>query len=318
MPFVVSIIAPIFGLIAFGYLAARCAILPAGTANALSSFVFVIAVPLLLFRTVATSDFGNGNPLLLWLAYFGALIPVFAAGHLTSRLFGSDRRESVIAGVSSGYSNLIFVGLPVIQRAFGSDGVDIFASLVAVHLPVMMTASTLLVERAVALDARDGLSTGVPTQSAAETLRRVGKRLIRSALVIGILCGALWRLTGLTLDGPHGDVVDALAGTAGPVALFSLGMSLASFALRGDLVKIVFISAMTLLAQPLAVLLLGSFLLPPLWLAVAVMAAACPVGVNSYLFAAHVHAGEKLAAGVIVLSTVGSALSLSFWLSLMT
>jgi malonate transporter and related proteins len=296
MPFVVSIIAPIFGLIACGYLAARYAILPPGTANALSSFVFVIAVPLLLFRTVATTDFGNGNPLLLWLAYFGALVPVFAIGNITSRLFGSDRREAVIAGVSSGYSNLIFVGLPVIQRAFGPDGVDIFASLVA----------------------QDGLVTGVPALSPLETLRRVGKRLIRSALVIGILCGALWRLTGLSLEGPHGDIVNALAGTSGPVALFSLGMSLASFGLRGELPKTVFISALTLLAQPLAVLTFGSLFLPPLWLAVAVMAAACPVGVNSYLFAAHVRSGEKLAAGVIVLSTVGSALTLSFWLSVMT
>ena len=70
--------------------------------------------------------------------------------------------------------------------------------------------------------------------------------------------------------------------------------------------------------MPVVIWLAGShvFLLPPLWLAVAVLGAACPTGVNAYLFAIHFKTGEGLATNSIVLSTLGSIITLPLWLSL--
>ncbi|WP_062112913.1 AEC family transporter [Aureimonas sp. AU40] len=324
MSLVLSIVAPIFILIGLGALVAKLKLLPTTTGEALTQFVFLVAVPALMFRTLATADFGEANPLFLWASYFAGVVPSFALGMVAARrLAGADRRTAVISGVSASFSNLIFVGIPVAERAFGREGLDVLALIISIHLPVMMTASTLLLERAALADARAGTASGLangsaPAVSLRRTLGQIGRNLSRNALVYGLLGGALWRLTGLPLTGPVGEVLRLLSVTAGPIALFAVGFSLPRYPIRGALRAPVAITALALLVQPLAVLLVGSLLLPPLWLAVAVVAAASPTGVNAYLFATYFRAGEGLSAGVIVVSTVAAALTLTGWIALMT
>ncbi|WP_062204222.1 AEC family transporter [Aureimonas sp. AU12] len=316
MTFVLSVIAPIFILIALGTTVAKLKLLPAPTGDALSGFVFLLAVPALMFRTVATADFGEANPVYLWIAYFAGVVPVYAGGMILARkIAGTDRRGAVIAGVSASFSNLIFVGIPVVERAFGREGLDALALIIAIHLPTMMTVSTLLLERAAARDARESGNTAGPTPSIRRTLGQVGRNLSRNALVIGLALGFVWRLSGLPLEGPHGEVVRLLAATAGPLALVALGLSLPRYRIRGALFVPGLIAGLALIVQPLVVFLVGWTLLPPLWLAVAVTAAACPVGVNAYLFATYFKTGESLAAAVILVTTIVSAVTLTGWLA---
>ena len=314
---VVSLIAPIFALIALGTGAVRFGLLAQPAAEALTGFVFKVAVPVLMFRTVATADFGDTNPLFLWVSYFAGVVPAFAVGMLAARrLAGADRRGAVIGGVSGSFSNLIFVGIPLIEQTLGRPGLDVLALILAIHLPAMMTASTLLLEHAAV---RDAQAKGAEARevSLPGTLRQVGRNLLRNPLVIGIFAGLLWHLTGLPIGEPFGEVVDLLAGTAGPLALFALGMSLPRYRLGGTWSATLLIAATTLLVQPLLVWIVGSALLPPVWVAVAVLGAACPVGVNAYLFATYFRTGEGLAASAIVVTTVVSALTLTGWLALM-
>ena len=315
MQTILNVIVPIFSLIAIGFLMAKAKLLPAATGDALARFVFVVAVPVLLFRTLATAEFGAANPFLLWLAYFGAVALTWTAGTLLVRRFtASDHRRGVIAGISASFANTVFVAIPALQRAYGDAGLEPLLLILSIHLPVMMIASSLLIERAALLDAR---ATGAAGASASlgRTLARVAKNLATNALVIGILAGGLWRLTGLPLEAHLDEVARLLAGTAGPLALFSLGMSLTRYGLRGDLLSSAIVSTLSLLVMPALVYLAGTALgLPPLWLKGAVLTAASPVGVNAYLLAVHFGSGERLAATTILVSTVLSVLSLSLWL----
>lgn len=318
MGLVLSIVAPIFLLIALGAAIGKLRLLPEATGDALTSFVFLIAVPVLLFRTVATARFGDTSPWLLWASYFAGIVPLYAAGILIGgRVAGLDRRGAVIAGVSASFANLLFVGIPVAERAFGREGLDVLSLILSVHMPTMMAASTLLLERAAAVDARE-TGAGAAKASPLRALAQVGRNLSRSPLAICIAIGFLWRLTGLPLAGPFDEVTRLLAQTAGPLALVALGLSLPRYKLRGALAAPLLITSLTLVAQPLVVLGVGYFLLPPLWLGVAVVAAASPVGVNAYLFARFFRTGEQLAASTILLSTVGSAATLTLWLLVMT
>ena len=67
----------VFGIVGIGYLAARFRILAPGTGDGLADFVFVIAVPLLLFRTMASAQFGDATPWRLWLTYFSGVAVVW-------------------------------------------------------------------------------------------------------------------------------------------------------------------------------------------------------------------------------------------------
>jgi hypothetical protein len=51
-----EIVLPVFGLVGFGAAVARRNLLKQTTGDALSDLVFVVAIPLLVFRIVATAD----------------------------------------------------------------------------------------------------------------------------------------------------------------------------------------------------------------------------------------------------------------------
>lgn len=318
MAFVAATIVPIFGLIAVGWLIARLRLLIASAADGLSSFVFVIAMPVLLFRTIATADFGEASPALLWLAYFGGVAVIFPLGILVGRRFaGLDRRASVIAGVAASFSNIVLVGIPITERAFGREGLDIVALLLSVHLPIMAVLAALLMERAALADEREAAVGPATGFRPLPVLKRVGVSLARNPLIVGIGCGILVRILGLELSGPIGGIVQSLASTAGPLALVTLGLSLARYGIGGSWRTPALLCGLALLLQPAVVFLLASLLsLPPLWRTVAVLAAAAPSGVNAYLFAVYYKIDPQLATTSIVATTVLSAGSLALWLAL--
>ena len=56
---ILAIVLPVFGLIGIGALFAWTKLLSHASGDALSDFVFVVAIPLLIFRIVATADFSG-------------------------------------------------------------------------------------------------------------------------------------------------------------------------------------------------------------------------------------------------------------------
>ncbi|MEE9374766.1 MAG: AEC family transporter, partial [Rhizobiaceae bacterium] len=72
------------------------------------------------------------------------------------------------------------------------------------------------------------------------------------------------------------------------------------------------------MVMPAVVYFVGSYVLPlpPLWLKIAVLLAACPTGINAYLFATYFKIAQGLATNTIVLTLIGSLVTIPFWLSL--
>jgi malonate transporter len=103
--------------------------------------------------------------------------------------------------VSASYGNALLIGVPLIITAYGHEGAAAISLLIAVHLPVMMTASAILIERALVADGRS------PDADAAAIARSLARNLVRNPIVIGLLAGILWRLTGWPIAGPAGTVV---------------------------------------------------------------------------------------------------------------
>lgn len=311
------IVLPIFGLVALGYGVVRSGYLSQNAADGLNAFVLSVAMPVLLFRTLATADPSLASPVMLWAVYFCVVAIVFLVGFaIARRVAGLDYRTSIVAGVSTAYGNLVLVALPVIERVYGREGLDILAMLIAVHLPAMVIGSMLVIEWGVAKDARTGRVETVPSSYGA-TLLRVARTLLRHPLFVAAILGAAFRAGGVALPQWLGEMVDTLAGTAGPLALVALGMSLPRYRIAGELRLPVLLGLAALVLQPALVYALGVAILPPLWLGVAVFAAAAPSGVNAYLLAVHFKTGEKIAATMAVGTTAASLVSLTLWVAIL-
>lgn len=310
---IVDIVLPVFGLIALGYAAAWSGLLRRETGEALSDFVFIIAIPVLVFRTLATAVFEGASPWGLWAAYFAVFAVMWVIGTVTiTRVFGRDARAGVVAGISTAYGNTVLVGIPLALAAYGDAGAVAMALIIAIHLPVMMTTSAILIVRA---ERRDGVVRAEP--GARALVRGLGLNLARNPLIIGLILGALWHLLGVPLDGLPRTMVDRIADVAATLALFAMGMSLRNYGIRGHIQAGLVLAALKLLLMPALVLVATHYLvpMPPVWAKVAVVAAACPTGVNAYIVAARFRTGEALASNAITISTAIAVLSMTLWLT---
>lgn len=309
---IAGIVIPVFGLIGIGWAVAWSRLLKGGTGDGLADFVFTVAIPVLIFRVVATADFSGGSPWLLWLAFYIAYVLAWIAGTvLVRRLFGRDARAGLVAGVSASYGNALLIGIPLVITAYGHDGAAAISLLIAVHLPVMMTASAVLIERALVAD---GLS---PDADAAAIARSLARNLALNPIVIGLAAGILWRLTGLPITGPAGTIVESVGDVAATMALIAVGMSLRNYGVSGHVLPAMVVGAVKLIAMPAVVLVLVVWIipLPPVWAKAVVIAAACPTGVNAYLVAARFGTGQALSSNAITLTTALSVATVSAWLS---
>ena len=80
------------------------------------------------------------------------------------------------------------------------------------------------------------------------------------------------------------------------------------------------IALLKVLVHPALVYLVGRYIvgLPPIWVGVGVLFAACPSGINAYLLAERYRKGVAISSGAILISTVISLASMLFWVWFVT
>lgn len=315
MEFMLTIILPVFGLIAIGYGVAYFGVLKENTGDGLADYVFVIAIPLLLFRIIATSHLTGAAPWKLWVSYFMAVAVVWVLSIFIIRIvFKRDARTGGIAGVCASFSNLVLIGIPLVSNAYGENGLLPLSLLLSIHILVMSIAVTVSMEWAVLADG------GTKARSVKDISQSIAFNLITNPIALGVMAGTLWRLTGLPIGGIAATLLETITATAAPLALISLGLSLRRFGISGNIIPAIVMTMLKLILMPLLVWLLSHYVfhLPPLWVAVVTLCAACPSGANAYLFATRFGTGQALAGNSIVISTLSSVLTLSIITALLS
>ncbi len=310
MPETLNVVVSIFGLIGLGYVAARTRLLSADVGDRLAEFVFTLPIPILVFDTLARADLHGVSPWRIWAAYFVPFAIVWVLSHLMAvRVFGRDGRAGIVAGGSAAYGNTLLIGIPLVQTAYGESGVVILLVVILVHLPVLMVISVVLNERALAAEGTAGRPAG------GEAWRRLGLSLVTHPIMIAMALGILWRLTGLAIPRVAAAIVDPLARSAGPLALFASGMALVNYGMARQVRPAFAISALKLVLLPGLVLAAAWALgLSPLGIAAITLAAACPTGVNAPLIALRLGTGQALSSNVLLISTAGGVLTVTLWL----
>lgn len=308
VPIVVTVV-PVFALIALGYVAARLRLFPGETARGLSQFVFLFAIPALLFRTAASVDIGAAAPWGLWGAYFSAAAAVWLTAVLIARRVPPLRAAGgASAAIGSTFGNLVMLGLPLSLTYFGETAILPAALLISIHAPVHWFAATVLAQWA-------GRGTGEPVAS---LLRDFLLSLLRNPIIVALVAGALWGLTGLELHPVVDRPVELLSQAGVPTALFALGLSLAAHGLMGHIGSVVLVVALKMAAFPALAWIAATqvFGLPPVQAGVVVLFAALPTGANAYIFAEQHRAAVPVVSGAIALGTGIGVLTISavLWL----
>ena len=303
MIYVFNVLFPVFALILLGYLSGKSGKLGANASIELNRFVIWLALPAQLFNFAANSGWET-----LWqpgfiAAFLVSALIVFVLVLIFYRYQGRDLAAASFVGLSASYSNTGYMGIPLCLLALGQDGLA--PAIIATFLVFILFAlATILIEI-------DMLSHKKPH----EIVWSVLKSLASNPLLVSPVLGLAWSASGWVIYDPLAQVISFLAAAATPCALVSIGL----FLIRKDenaSSKVWGISFGKLIIQPIiAWLIAGPLLeLPTLWVNAAVILAAMPTGTGPYMLAQYYMADGRVISRVVLVTTVGSLLTLSLFL----
>jgi predicted permease len=311
MSALLDVILPVFLLIGFGYAAARGGLFSDSAVDGVMRYAQSFALPVLLFRAVATLDLQAAYDAGLLVSFYAGAFSGFALGFAGAVvLFRRPLPDAVAIGFACLFSNSLLLGVPITERAYGPEALAGNFAIISIHAPILYAAGITAME---VVRARGrGLSPGALGA-------QVGRAILAQPLVIGILCGFAVNLAGLPLQGPVRAAVDMMAGSAIPAALFGLGGVLWRYRPEGDRATIAMICAISLVVHPGVTWVLARYVfdLPTPGLRSAVLTAAMAPGVNAYMFAHLYGVAKRVNASAVLIATALSVGTVWVWLAVL-
>ena len=123
---VLFVLLPIFGLILAGYACGRRGWLGPGATDSLNRFVVRLALPAELCDSLARGTRAQVDHPSFVAAFAGGMLATFAVGFVLDYRGPVERPHRVsaatIEGLSAGYANTAFIGIPLCVGVFGPAG----------------------------------------------------------------------------------------------------------------------------------------------------------------------------------------------------
>jgi malonate transporter and related proteins len=302
---IAAVLAPVFALIALGFLAVRSGYMTAADIGALGRFVIGLALPALIFVAVAGAPLGETLVPRFLLAYGTAALLAFGFGFWRARGAGDEAPALQALGMS--LSNSGYVGLPVALMVLGDGAVRVLAHAMIVENMVILPLALALAEW------QRRVGGGV-----AASLRAVAAELVRNPILIGLAAGLAVGGTGLALPEVAERTVRLLAGVAAPVALFTVGGMIASVPVARPTRAVAWVVGGKLVLHPIVVL--GALILwappDPLLVAGGILFASAPM-LGIYPILGQRYGAEALTATALVVATAASVVTLTVVIAVM-
>jgi predicted permease len=295
LPAILASVVPLFAVIFLGYVAGRARFLDEAGIRGLGAFVFNFAIPPYVFRLMAGTELDRISEWGFIGGYFLAQSLVFLSAAGIGRLvFDMRVAEMTIQAFGSAFSNGVMLALPLLLWLYGDAG-GVPALLIITLDVIVFSTVTMLLELA-----RHGGGAG-NWRIIGRVARSVAVNPIIMATVFGILVG----LSGVALPQTIDQTLSFIGQAAAPSALFALGASLSLRRIAGSLAPAATMVAAKLFLHPLLAWLAFAYLLEldPLWVSAGVIFAACPVGLNVFVFAQHYEVAIEAASSAILIST---------------
>lgn len=296
---------PIFLTMAAGLVLRRLGILDKHFADVADQFVFRVTLPLMLFEQIRAVDIYNSfdGGYLAFCA--GATLASILVAWALARRFVPKR--SVGAFVQACYrSSAAILGLAFIQNIYGSVGMAGLMVLGSVPLFNLFAVVVLTLE---------GPDAG--GQPLKARLASAAKGVAANPIILGILAGFAAALIRLPVPAALDRTLENFAGLTTPLALVAIGVTFDFKAALGTSRLALIASAVKLMVLPAVFLPLGAALgfREQMFMGLIVMLGS-PCTPTSYVMAKTLGGDAPLAASAVMLTTLASSASLTFWIFL--
>ena len=302
---ILNITAPIYLIIAAGFLAVRFGLFSKDDTRVMGRFVIQFCVPALIFRALSQRPLQDVLNAPYLAGYAIASVAVSLAMVVDARRRrGRAVPMAALQGMGVSVSNSAFIGYPILMQTIGpaAAGVGLALSMIVENLVAMPLALAMA-------------ESAGSTQRWHQTIRRVLRGLLRNPMILAILAGFAFAMLGLQLPEVAGRTVQIVATAASPVALFVIGGSLVGLKLGGVRQDIALVAFGKLVLHPLAVFCV-LWLLPPLdpQLRIAAVVLAGMPMLSMYPVLAQKYQHEGFCAAALLVTTVASFVTISLLL----
>jgi malonate transporter and related proteins len=303
---VASLVLPVFAIIVTGWLAGWSGYIPRSLADGLVHFAYNIAMPALLFVTIAQEP---ASHLLEWrflFAFGGGSMLCFALVYLAVRTFWKrSRASSTMHGMTAAMTNTGFVALPILHAVYGQPAV-LPAAIATLFVAAIMFPATVILLESEEHSAK---------KQSAHSAGGLARQIVLNPMVLSTALGLAWAITGLKIPAPLAAYLNIFAGALTPCALFAIGLGLSAEGLRTNLNAAIALAAIKLLILPLIVYGLCLVTnLDPLNTIAAVICAAVPTAKTMFILAGTYKVDEELVASTVSITTLLSVVTLMGWL----
>ncbi|MFW5996849.1 MAG: AEC family transporter [Lentisphaeria bacterium] len=308
---VFSTLAPVFLIVALGAVLIQTGFVHRDLFNHTNRLVYWVGLPALLFYKTAEIPSDLGEVVKIVIVLSAGLAGCLLLGYIVSLVW---RMPAVIRGtfVQGAFrGNLAYVGLPVVLYAISgseSAGEGIAFLAIAPLIPLYNFAAVLVLSEGRGKSAAD-------EEKGGGAMAGVLWRILTNPLIIACVAGLLYSMAGLKLPAFVSRTCEAIGQMALPLALLGIGATLTFGAVKGVTGKSLAAASIKTLGAPLFGFMVASALqLSSLEMRIALLYLACPTAVTSYVMAQQMGGDDRLATGIVVVSTLMSAVSL--WLVL--
>ncbi len=281
----------LFFLLVVGYVARKTQVFDESMTKGLSSMLLKLALPALIIDSLQTSfssELLKQSGQILIISVF-----VYAASCLIAFFFTkivkAPKDQVGVLRFAVLFSNVGFMGYPVVQAVFGRDAI-FYAAIY--NLPFNLLVFTLGI-----LVINLGNSQG----------HKVHWRMFVNPALVSVLIGFILFIFSIKLPGPVGAVVTDLGGLTTPLSMILIGALLTNSDIRQVFTdwRVYAVSILRLLLFPLGIwAVLRMFVSHPLLIGVPVVIAAMPVAANAAILAKEYDANPQFASQVVFISTL--------------
>lgn len=213
---ILSVTFPFFALVLCGYVTARRGWITLQTIPGLNFYVLYLALPAMLLRFAATTPIASLLAPGVVFTYVLCALCMLGLNLLLTRRAAMSWNDAAFGALVTAFPNSGFMGVPLLVALLGTGAAA--PSIVALSLDMVLTSSLCI-----ALSRLDGQGAAGAGRAARQAL--VG--MAANPLPWSILVGSVLSATHWELPSPITAVLNLLAQSASPVALFTLGCVLA-------------------------------------------------------------------------------------------
>ena len=297
--------APFFLIVAIGYFSGKYKFLGIRGTDAITKFVFYFALSAMLFRFSAQLEIYKIFDLKFVGCYVVATLFLYLLVISASYFSGNRFETSVFDAQIATIGNTGFLGIPLLATLVGPQSVGYVMMILATDFAIFGTLIVVLIM--VSRDRKWGIG----------LLKPIIKGLFQNPMIVSFSLGLLWGYLDFQTPKFFSDFLVILGQAATPGALFAIGASL-SFRKVDDPTSAFWLSFLKLFAHPFLVSIMAFYLfyIEPYAAAVMVITASLPVAGNTFMLAQHYKIDPERISAAILLSTLFSALTVTFTIGL--